>query len=435
MHLEIKSEIATLKSELKQRQVRRVYTNCNNKFELSRKSFYRQMENTRKIDDSKVKSEKVREFWAQIYKKKELDQEGYRNILNAMNMYNIKIDNPDDAMIHESIVRSIKLMPNCKAPGPDKIYNFWWKRLTTLHQKITESLASYIKGGVPLTTQMTTGRIILIPKSEPANEKNYRPICLLNGIYKIYTRTIKEILYDNLVRKSFFSDEQLGTIKDTQGAKEQSLYARALSDMKKQEIGWLDVAKAYNIVDHQFMRHMIKKLPTSEMIRQNLNNIIKIEDSELIHKGGSIGKISIQSGVKQGDSLNPLLFVCVMQCISNIVNHETYHLRKRNEEEIPTHLLFVDDIRIVAEDKAGLDEITEAFVRNLSKIGMIVNEKKSGATVESVEIPIVTQDKPYRYLGIYESKKKVEVRNKNEIMNEIYRRTAIITETKLGAKT
>ena len=82
MKQELKQEIACLKSDLRDRRWRREHAQCNDKFELSRKAFYRGLGNLKRIDDSKVESAKVKEFWTGVYKKKDVNPAEYEDILH-----------------------------------------------------------------------------------------------------------------------------------------------------------------------------------------------------------------------------------------------------------------------------------------------------------------------------------------------------------------
>ena len=71
-------------------------------------------------------------------------------------------------------------MANWKAPGPDGVRGFWFKRFTALHPFLTESLDfCLVEGNVP--EWMVKGRTVLIQK-DPAKgtvASNYRPIACL----------------------------------------------------------------------------------------------------------------------------------------------------------------------------------------------------------------------------------------------------------------
>ena len=82
-------------------------------------------------------------------------------------------------------------MKNNTAPGPDgftvEFYKAFWP---SIREDVKEMLDNLYEGHLELW-RLNYGVIILIPKVKPAiNVKQFRPICLLNVIYKIITKTL-----------------------------------------------------------------------------------------------------------------------------------------------------------------------------------------------------------------------------------------------------
>ena len=91
----------------------------------------------------------------------------------------------------EELDNTIKQMKNNTAPGPDgftvEFYKAFWP---SIREDVKEMLDNLYEGHLELW-RLNYGVIILIPKVKPAiNVKQFRPICLLNVIYKIITKTL-----------------------------------------------------------------------------------------------------------------------------------------------------------------------------------------------------------------------------------------------------
>jgi hypothetical protein len=76
-----------------------------------------------------------------------------------------------------------------KAPGPDgfpaEFYQTFWGAIKSGLMKM---FAAYHKGELPMFN-LNFGTIILLPKKENATQiEQYRPICLLNVSFKIFTK-------------------------------------------------------------------------------------------------------------------------------------------------------------------------------------------------------------------------------------------------------
>jgi len=76
-----------------------------------------------------------------------------------------------------------------KAPGPDGFpAEFYQKCWNTIKGDLLNMFRSFQKGELPLF-RLNYGNIILLPKKENANQiQQYRPICLLNVSFKIFTK-------------------------------------------------------------------------------------------------------------------------------------------------------------------------------------------------------------------------------------------------------
>jgi hypothetical protein len=100
----------------------------------------------------------------------------------------------------------MKEMKNNTAPGPDgftvEFFKAFWPQMRVLIKELWNNL---YEGQLELW-RLNYGVIILIPKVKPAiNVKQFRPICLLNVIYKVITKalTIRLIAVVNKVISPF----------------------------------------------------------------------------------------------------------------------------------------------------------------------------------------------------------------------------------------
>ena len=82
-------------------------------------------------------------------------------------------------------------MEHNKAPGPDgfpaEFFQFFWK---TIKADLLQLFVEFHKRELPLHS-MNFGVITLLPKKEDATKvQQYRPICLLNVSFKIFTKVL-----------------------------------------------------------------------------------------------------------------------------------------------------------------------------------------------------------------------------------------------------
>ena len=84
----------------------------------------------------------------------------------------------------------------------------------------------------------------------------------------------------------------------------------------------------------------------------------------LRHTKGEINlpNVKVRRGIFQGDSLSPLIFCIAVDPLSKLIKKEKigYSLSKSRKKEDKTqdqlsHLLYMDDLKLYAEDEKGLD--------------------------------------------------------------------------------
>ena len=78
--------------------------------------------------------------------------------------------------------RTILKKRNWSAPGPDRIVNFWWKRVNCLHSGITKSFQAEALEDQDIPLWFNGGKTSLIPKLGEFSSENHRPITCLNTI-------------------------------------------------------------------------------------------------------------------------------------------------------------------------------------------------------------------------------------------------------------
>ena len=159
-------------------------------------------------------------------------------------------------------------------------------------------------------------------------------------------------------QRGLLSENQLGTVRMTQGAKEQAMINIALNKAKNNNLKtiWIDVKKAFDSVDHNYLIECIQRLNFPSWIHPFIKTIterwqidIKLENKTILEK-------KIKRGILQGDSLSPLLFVLCMDPLSRKLN-STYpkvEIELPDEHYVSNHLLFIDDLKLFAENEKNL---------------------------------------------------------------------------------
>ena len=134
--------------------------------------------------------------------------------------------------------------------------------------------------------------------------------------------------------------------------------------------------------------------------------------------GQSLGKVKIQRGIFQGDSLSPLLFIICLVPLSLILRTVKAGFEFRKSGPSINHLLCMDDVKLFGKTEKQLeslmntvrifsDDIRMEF--GIKKCGVLVMKKGKHVRSEGIEIPSGEKIKEidlangYKYLGILEA--------------------------------
>ena len=103
---------------------------------------------------------------------------------------------------------------NWKAAGPDKIQNFWYKKLTSTHEHLAKQITDVINNPDTFPDFLTEGITYIQPKShDTKNPSNYRPITCLPTLYKIISKVICQNIEQHLELNQILTEEQNVVVK------------------------------------------------------------------------------------------------------------------------------------------------------------------------------------------------------------------------------
>ena len=354
--------------------------------------------------------------------------------------------------IHD-VKHLVRKMTNWKAPGPDKVQGFWFKRFTSLHSRLSEHLQYCLEEG-KVPEWMTLGRTVLIQKDTRKGNvaSNYRPIACLPLMWKLLTGIFAEKVYGHLLARDLLPDEQKGCRKNSRGTKDQLLIDRTILEhcRRKQRslaMGWIDYRKAYDMVPHSWLIAVCKMVGLADNMLNLIFESMKVWKTELTACGKSLGFVDINRGIFQGDSLSPLLFVTILIPLSMVLKETDYGYDIGRHKEKINHLLFMDDLKLYGKGKRELDCLVQTVRKVSEDIGMTFGMEKCAIVVmsrgkmistEGIELPSGERMKDvkregYKYLGILQLDRYMNVEMKENIKKEYIRRTKLLLKSQLNA--
>jgi exonuclease III len=295
-----------------------------------------------------------------------------------------------------------------KAPGEDGVSA---ELLQMLPDTAVESLTKIFNDSLrtnKIPKQWKLSRISLIHKDGSAYEPgNYRPISLLSTEYKLFTKILADRLSAFMERNQFLSSDQLGyrENKDAiEGVARLIHQVRgAIKNKKKFHTVFIDFTKAYDSVEHWAIKQSLEYYGLPRAFINLVEDMLAEGKADIITEFGVTERFGVGSGVRQGDSISPILFVTFMNPLLEIITEKT-------DCKVTA---YCDDVVITAESREELERAWQITTEFAAFNNMMVNARKSGyATNDPDRATLFTghdgrhitelgEETSYKYLGVW----------------------------------
>eukprot|EP00253_Pinus_taeda_P016021 PITA_16021 len=261
----------------------------------------------------------------------------------------------DKAITTEEIEWSLHSMPPDKAPGPDgftaAFFKSHWDIIKKDYIRMVKNFFSKCKIG----SSIKSTHLALIPKDpNPQTFDRFRPISLCNVSYKIISKILANRLKSIL--PSIISENQGGFVPRRQITDNVIIIQEAIhSSISRNEKGMiikLDMANAFDRVNHAFLKAVMKKFGISELFTSRVIECISDNWTAPLINGRPCSAFKSSRGLRQGCPLSPFLYIIMAETLSLQLEH------KRRIKEITgidivrgekwiNHSLFADDTLLI----------------------------------------------------------------------------------------
>ena len=309
-------------------------------------------------------------FYSSLYNQEQHQPtpEESNNLLEQMQTLNDEeVRNITQPITEAMLLKTLKSMED-SCPGPDGIpYSYikaTWEWFGPVMLKAWEHSIRINK----LPDSHRASWLKLIPKAGKNTKdlKNWRPITLSNCDHKVITKTISNMMAENLER--IITGNQTAYLRGRSISDNLRIITMANKLAKKDPrmkglLIALDAKKAFDSVSHSFIASVLVKIglagmvPIFELLYKDSRVDIMINDK-------LCNGYYIKNGVKQGDALSCILFILAMEpLIRNIdANPRIEKLKSTKfKVEMPKCLGYADDISIITTDSINCvrETITE----------------------------------------------------------------------------
>jgi hypothetical protein len=308
-----------------------------------------------------------------------------------------------------------------KAPGPDgfsmAFFQDCWDVIKSDVMGVFQDFHTHSK----FVRSLNATFIALIPKKPGAVDiKDFRPISLVSGVYKIMAKVLANRL-KRVVHK-VISNPQHAFVKGRQ-ILDSALIANECVDSRIKSgipgvICKLDIEKAYDHVNWGFLLYLLRRCGFGEKWISWISYCISSARFSVLVNGTPAGFFNSSRGLRQGDPLSPLLFVIVMEALSKMLTITVdrgllsgFSMGSRTSEAVLiSHLLFADDTLVFCgANPDHLRYLRGLFLCFEAVSGLKVNLAKSElvpvGNVDNVEgLAVImgcrVSSLPLKYLGL-----------------------------------
>ena len=218
-------------------------------------------------------------------------------------------------------------------------------------------------------------------KDDVENVGNYRPICSLPSLYKLFSRILYGRLYPRLdqeqaedkagLRSSYQTTDHLATYRII----EQKCHEWSI----KMWIATIDFKKASDVITHKPIRKALNSCGINHDYISLLKKIYKDQKAS-VQTVVESNMFEIKKGTKQGDPLSSLLFNTVLQNSLKEITTQRWQKKKGmgiylsdHDHDCLTNLRFADDVLLFATSKEQLQNMMCEFKRSTEKVGLRIH--------------------------------------------------------------
>ena len=281
------------------------------------------------------------------------------------------------------VAEAMKQLPAGKAPGADSIPAEFYQELW---EDIEFDVFNFVAESITMaciSEELNVSKITLLPKTEDRSRiQNFRPISLLNTMYKlvakVYANRMKPLLH-NWILPSQTGFVPNRCILDNIFLAFESI-EWALENKQDLSMLLLDFEKAYDRVSWTFLTQAMGRMGFHDTWIQQVMSLNRTASATIIVNGEQSKPFKLQRSVRQGCPLAPYLFLLTVDVLGQMLQHPECQVKglKLPDSSTITNQMFADDTLLLLDGTTeNMDRAIDVINRFGAASGAKLNLHKS----------------------------------------------------------
>ena len=273
------------------------------------------------LSQSEIENAHV-DFYTSLFSEEPIDVD-MQNVLLSSLSHQLSRDQAllcEGPLTLDEISFSVNNMNTNKSPGPDgltvEFYRKFWDLLAP-HLVIVFNCC--LEAGEMCESMKTSNTRVVFKKGDRKNLKNWRPISLLNVDYKICSKAISVRL--SKVLQFIVDPDQTCSVPGRKISSNLHLLRDILDYIDRtNETGILvslDQEKAFDRVNRTFLQNLLVRFGFGSSFCRWVNTLYKGANMRVIVNEWLTEPIALSRGVRQGDSLSPMLYILCVETLAS----------------------------------------------------------------------------------------------------------------------
>ena len=281
----------------------------------------------------------------------------------------------------KEIRTTIHKLKRRKAPGPDSIPMEIFKEFDEESLNEVREIMQEWWDNEDIPTDELKARVVLIyKKGNTSKYENYRPISLLNSMYKIFAAIFQKRLARGIDK--FIQQTQYG-FRKAKSTTDALFLTRRIAEYGEKTTNdvillLLDWEKAFDKIDREKMHNAMESLGINIKYRNIIKSLYKNTQFKVEIDGVESEWEQQATGIRQGCPLSPYLFILVMTVMFDEIHKElgATLIEKRIPGVTFDEILYADDTICIGTDTKSINKFLKAIEEKGKEFGLKLNQTK-----------------------------------------------------------